>query len=387
MSGKNIKVRAVVIVSLLFWVYFFIAAKPVPREIILTTKWISSFGTENPIYLLNSSGRTNPEGFASSQLFPFTLGYHFGYIDTSGHFAVNRIKTSDIGLGENMWTEYSAEPSSIEIKNIIGETIINIENTRGYPVLFDNRIFILGSEQNSLSEVDANGNVKWTYEFGSILTDMDVAAGLVVAASVDGIVEILDSQGKRVYFFQPGGSRLEAIYGCTISRNGARIGIISGYDPQRFLLLEKFGAEDGEYRVVYHEFLDRGYRRPVNIQFIDEDRRVVFERQGGVSCYNTRSRRSIFIPLEGELAAIDKSGDKGMLFLITRHMYQPMQKELIGIRLPRDRGFSGLQNEVFLKAPFKSEDVYLGRTQTESGQSMLIVGGGAALISFGLEEK
>ncbi|MDR2965546.1 MAG: PQQ-like beta-propeller repeat protein [Treponema sp.] len=385
MPRKKIKVRAILIVSLVFIVYFFMVARPVPRETILTAKWINSFETQDPIYL-NTAGKTDPAG---SELLPFTLGYHFGYVDTSGNFAVNRIRNSDIDLGKNMWTEYPPEPSDIEIKNIAGETIINIENTRGYPVLLDNRIFILGSEQNSLSEIDTGGNVKWTYEFGSILTDMDVAAGLVVAVSLDGVVKILDSQGKRIHIFQPGGSRLEAIYGCAISRNGARIGIIAGYDPQRFLLLERFGTEEGEYRVVYHEFLDRGYRRPVHIQFVDEDRRVVFERQGGVNCYSIRSRRCIFVPLDGELAAIDKSGDSGMLFLITRHMYQPMQKELIGIRLPKDRGFSGLQNKnaVFLKAPYKSEDIYLGRTQTAKGQSMLIVGGGAALISFNLEKK
>ena len=389
MSRKKIKMRAIVIISLLFLAYFLLAAKPVPKETILTSKWISSFENEDPVYLTNSDGKPNTADSAGTHLLPFTLGYLFGYIDTTGHFAVNKIKTNEIGLSKNMWTEYSAEPSSIEIKNIAGETIINIENTKGYPVLLDNRVFILGSEQNSLSEIDTNGNVKWSYEFGSILTDMDAAAGLVAAASVDGVLEILDSQGKRIYFFQPGGSRIEAIYGCAISGNGSRIGIISGYDPQRFLLLERFGTEEGEYRVVYHEFLDRGYRRPVNIQFIDEDRRVVFERQGGIGCYNTRSRRCIFVPLDGELAAIDKSGDKGMLFLITRHQYQPTQKELIGIRLPRDRGFSSLQNQnlVFLKAPYKSEVVYLGRTQTSSGQSMLIAGGGTALISFILDEK
>ena len=375
--SKKKKKGQIIIISALFLVYFLVAARPVPREIILTPKWINSLETEDPIIFKPNN---------SDYLFPFTLGYHFGYIDSSGQFIVNRIKAGDIYLSGNMWTEYSPEPSVIEVKNIEGETIINIENPRGYPVLLDNRVFILGSEQNSLSEIDRNGKVIWIYEFGSVLTDMDVAAGLVAAVSVDGIVEILDNQGKRIYFFQPGGSRLEAIYGCAISRDGTRIGIISGYDPQRFLLLERFGTEDGEYRVVFHEFLDKGFRRPVRVLFIDEDARVVYERQGGINCYNLRSRRNIFIPLEGEVAAIDKSGDHGMLFLITQRMYQPMQKELIGIRLPEERGVLSLQDAVFLKAPFKSENVYLERKQTKSG-SMLITGGGATLISFDLEER
>jgi len=385
MMKKKIKGR-VILFAVLFFVYFILAARPVPRETILTPKWINSLESDNTINL-NEAARS---GNSQTHLFPFTLGYHFGYIDTSGQFAVNKIKTGDIYLSENMWTEHPPEPSVIEIKNIEGETIINIDNPMGYPFLLDNRVFIVGSEQNSLSEIDRNGNVLWTYEFGSILIDIDAAAGLVAAATIEGIVEILNTEGKRVYIFQPGGSRQEIIYGCAISRDGTRIGIISGHDPQRFLLLEKFGVDESEYRVVYHESLGRGFIRSVRISFIDQDRRVVYERQGGINCYNIRSRRSIFIPLEGEVAAIDNSGDRGMMFLITKNMYQPMQKELIGIRLLRDRRILNSQSgnipTVFLKAPFKSEDVYLGRRQAGSG-SVLVVGGGAALIAFDLEEK
>lgn len=380
MAKKKIKGQTVFIAVFLF-VYFIIAARPVPREAILTPKWINSFETESPVVL----GKTEVSG----QLIPFDLGYNFGYIDTAGHFIVNRIKSSEIALSKNMWIEYPAEPENIEIKNIEGETIINIQNTRGYPILLDDRIFIFGSEQNSLSEIDRSGNVKWTYEFGSILTGIDVASDLVLAVSIDGVVEILNSQGERIYFFQPGGSRLEAIYGCAISKNGSRIGIVSGIDPQRFLLLEQFGTDpnDRDYRVIFHEFLDSGFRRPVRVSFIDEDARVVYERQGGIGCYNIKSRRSIYIPLNGEVTAIDESGDSGLFFLITRHIRQPLHRELVGIRLPEENSFiNTLQNPIFIKAPFKSDSVYLKRVQTQSG-SMLIVGGGAALASFDLEEK
>ena len=210
MSKKKRK-GLITVIAVIFFVYYFVAARPVPRETILTPKWITSLEAEDPVLLGKADSKNH--------IFPFTLGYRFGYIDSSGQFAINKIKTGNIDLGENMWTEYPPEPSDIEIKNIAEETIINIENTRGYPVLLDNRIFILGSEQDSLSEIDANGNVKWSYEFASILIDMDAAAGLVVAVSIDGIVEILDSEGNRIYFFQPRGSRLEAICGCAISRD------------------------------------------------------------------------------------------------------------------------------------------------------------------------
>jgi hypothetical protein len=375
--AKKKRRKYIFVVFLLFIVYFLLAARPVPREIILVPGWISHLESGDSI-VLDKNARV------SEQFFRFTLGGRFGYVDSDGKFAINKIKDNNIYLGENMWTEFTAEPSSIEINNISGQPIIKIDNVRGYPVLLDNRTFILGSDQNSLSEIGADGNILWTYEFGAPLTCIDAAAGLVLTGSLDGMIEILDSDGKRIYFFDPGGSRYSVIYGCAISRNGSRIGIICGIDSQRFLLLERLGNDGGEYRTVYHEFLESNFRRPVRISFVDEDKRIVFERDGGIGCYNIKSRRSIYIPLEGRITAIDNSGDQGLLFVITSH---PQQNNiLISIKLPQDRRFSFLrtmaQDTIFLRAPFKSSDVYLGRTG-----SMLIAGGGTALISFNLEDK
>ena len=188
---------------------------------------------------------------------------------------------------------------------------------------------------------------------------------------------------ERIFYFAPGGSRYSIILGVAISGNGSRIGIVCGIDQQRFLLLESFG-NDGDFKVIYHEFLETGFRRPVRVLFIDEDQRVVFERMGGIGCYNIRSRNGIFIPLDGEIAAIDELGGRGFFFIVTSH--SRYENRLVGIRFPPERLLglfrTSTQDTVFLKAPFNSPDVFLGRTE-----SKLIIGGGTALISFNLEEN
>jgi hypothetical protein len=388
----KIKKLRIFILVFLFIVYFFIAARPVPLETILAPSWISDLKEE----AFHGRQTFNGTHFHSGQLIPFVLGDYFGYVDSTGYFVINQTSTNDIYLSENMWTEYTAEPSSIEIKNISEDTIVNIENPGGYPVLLDNRIFIIGSEMNSLSEIDTNGNTKWIYEFGAPLTSIDAAAGLVVVGSLDGVVEILDSNGYRIFYFEPGGSRLSVILGCVISGNGSRVGIISGIDKQRFILLERLSSTDVNYRVVYHEYLEDGFRRPVHISFIDEDRRIIYERMGGISCYNIKPRRGVFIPLDGEIAAFDNLGTQGLLFVVTSSLAPPSQRsqqsqlsqrELIGINIPQDKRFAissqiNMQDAIFLKASFKSDDVFFSRTG-----SILIVGGGSTLISFSLEEK
>jgi hypothetical protein len=376
MALKGSKVQIIIII-VFFVIYFLLAARPIPRETILTPRWISSLETGTSIHISGSAP-------ASTRLFPFTLGSRFGYVDSSGEFTINMVKTGNIYYSENMWTEYPAEPENIEIKNIEGETTINIPNPKGYPILLDSRIFIIGSDMNALSEVSNAGQVMWSYEFGSVLTCIDAAAGLVITGSLDGVIEILNDSGERIFYFQPGGSRKEVIAGCAVSRDGSRVGVVCGVDQQRFLLLERLGVSGGDYKVVYHEFLDVGFRRAVAVSFIDDDSRIIYERSGGLGCYNTKARRAIFIPLDGEIAAIGNSGDQGLLFLITS---RPQNMELIGIKLPRDRRFGFprspvLDDAIFIRAPFDSDDVFLGRDG-----AMLIVGGGSTLVSFELEEK
>jgi hypothetical protein len=388
------------IILLIFIVYFLVAARPIPRETVLTFRWITSLPTASSqeINVHPEDEHSEPTflepgiSAVSGQLIPFTLGSRFGYIDSSGLFAMNRTMINHIYLSQNMWTEYDVIPVNITINNILTGNEINIENPGGYPVLLDDRVFILGSEQNSLSEIDHNGNVKWTYEFGAPLTCIDVAAGLVVTGSLDGAIEVFNSDGERLFYFEPGGSRYSVILGVAISRNGSRIAVVCGIEQQRFLLLERFGNTGGEYRVIHHEFLETGFRRPVRVLFIDDDRRIVFEREGGIGCYNIRSRRSIFIPLDGEIAAIDESGDKGHFFIITSQSY--LQKNIIGIRFPSDRlfGASGTSalDSIFMRAPFKSNNVFLTRTYGSRDfgyDSRLVIGGGTAIISFALEER
>jgi hypothetical protein len=370
------------IVFLLFIAYFIIAARPIQRETILACGWLSSLESDAPVSI-GGVWQTQEE------LFPFTLGSHFGYVNAAGYFSVNNVKTGGVYLSENLWTEYSAEPDIIEIKNIDAQTVLKIESPRGYPVLLDNRVFIIGSEQNALSEIDKDGNFLWTYEFGAPLTCIDAAGGpaggLVLTGSIDGVVEILDAEGKRIFYFEPGGSRYSVILGCAISRNGSRIGIISGIDQQRFLLLERFGG-GSDYKVIYHEFLSEGFRRPVLISFTDEDCRIVFERAEGLGCYNIKSRQGFIIPLNGEIAAVDNSGDKGFFFLINSRAGG--RKELVGIRFPQDKGMAiskyngDMSGTIFIRAPFKSDNVFLGR----NGRT-IVAGGGKKLIFFIMEEK
>ena len=355
----------------LFAVYFFMAARPVPLETVLIPCWLNSVETGIPAYLGGASVEAGEEGMGGvPQRIPFSLGSRFGYVSRDGLFSVNQVKKTNVSLSRERWAEYEAEPSRIAVYDNSGEQVTVIENPRGYPFFLDGRTFIISSEQNAISAIDESGAVLWTYEFAGPLTDVDSAAGLLLVGSLDGTAELLDSGGKQVFSFKPGGSQYSVILGCAIAHDGSRLALISGIDDQRFLVLERFGSS-ADYKVVYHEFLGDSFRRKVYISFVEDDRWIVFERGGGLGLYEISSRKSGKVELDGDVYAVDHSGGKGMVFTVISR--SESVKELVGIRLP---------GRVIIESPFKSEEVFLGRMD-----SRLIVGGGQTLASFDLEKK
>ena len=361
---------------LFFVVYFFIAGRPIPRETVLEGSWLGSLDSGD-IFWVNVSDSASEFAYneASTDSFntiPFILGGRFGYIDTNGRFTINRIKQGNLSLSGAKWAEYDAAPIGLEIKNNRNELIETIDKPHGYPMFLDGRTFIINSEQNALSETNGSGAVMWNYEFSAPLTCADAASGLVLAGSLDGRAEVLDAKGRQLFAFEPGGSRYSVILGCAFSRDGTRFALISGIDKQRFLLFEHFGSQSGEYKIIYHEFLGEGFRQPVHISFVDRDRRVVFELEHGLGIYEINSRKRYTIALEGEVAAIDDLGSEGNLFVITGIPLSE-HKKLVGINLP---------DKIFMNAPFKSSDIFLGRNG-----SHIFVGGGSNIACFKLEKK
>ena len=360
-------------------IYSFLAARPIPEETILKPRWITSLESNYPVSLGDFSFPVNGE----QEVLPFRLGDRYGYVGDDGKFTINQIRKGYISLSENNWAEYEALPSSIQVMNYRDEPVLTIEKANGYPLFLDNRIFMVGSEQNSITAIGSGGEELWTHDFPAPITCVDAAGGYVLAGTLDGAVELLDSSGNLVFApFEPGGSRLSVILGCAISRDASQLAIISGIDEQRFLLLESAGGDprpmqsqaglSGDtYKVIYHEFLSSGFRRPVHISFVDNDNRVAFEREGGLGIYDIASRTSISLPLEGEIAQLDNSGGDRFLFVISSQ--GPGQKRFIAIRYP---------GTIVINAPFASDTAFLARRDNK-----LYIGGDSTLASLELGEK
>ena len=356
-------------VILFFIIYVFVAARPVPGETVLLPRWLTSLDSGFTINIADNSGDAVTH---AGTVIPFRLGNRYGYIDDSGRFLINRIqRESNLSLSSYGWSEYGATPSTLDIFDQAEQPVMTIKNPGGYPFFLDNRVFIIGNEQNSIKCLDSRGEEQWAYDFPAPLTCVDAASGYVLAGMLDGAIEVLNSSGRQIYSFEPGGSRLAVILGCAISADGAKLAIVSGIDNQRFLVLEQSGDT---YRVVYHEFISDGFRRAVHVNFIDNDKKIAYEREGGIGIYDFTSRTGLFMPMEGEIMAMDPADNK-YLFLVTSGNGR---KRLIGILIPDSR----MPPEIVIDAPFRSANAFLGRQN-----SRLFVGGDQGIISFDLGKK
>ena len=349
------KYRLIIFISL-FVVYTFLAAEVIPSETVLSFRWIASLDTSYP-------ASADP-----ATLIPFESGGRFGYVDSNGVFAINRVKKENVYLSTELWTEYSGTPDKINIKNPFGEDRIVLENPGGYPFFLDGKIFLLSNEQYSIARLSDTGETLWSRDFAAPVTCADSAAGIFIAGLLDGTVEVISENGEWLYSSEPTGSRIAAVFGCAVAASGKAIAVICGIDAQRFLYIEQFGPN---WRITHHEFLGEGLRRNVYVAFIDGGTRVLFEREDGVGIYDTEKRAAHKVHLNGKITGIDREGGNGMVLLITSDT--DAKKRLIAIRYP---------DTIVIEAPFESARTFLSR----SGNTVF-VGGGGALASFGIEKK
>ncbi|MCL2601761.1 MAG: WD40 repeat domain-containing protein [Treponema sp.] len=364
--AKKIKGKHWKICGLLFFAaYFFAAARPIQEETILVPRWVTAYEDGTLATLGNFAAAQSGE-----TLVPFRIEQsRYGYIRHDGNFALNRIAQGNFDLSQDFWAEHASNPPHIQVMNPQSQSVLTIEKPRGFPLFLDGRIFLVGGGQNSLTAIGSDGQELWQHDFRAPLTSIAAAAGRIIAGTIDGSVELLNSQGKLVIPpFEPGGSRLQAIYGVDISGDGHRIAVISGIDSQRFLLLEQTGDI---FRVIHHEFLGSGFRRSVYVSFADNDRHVVFEREGGIGIYDITARAGTTLPLPGEIRALDTNGESPYLFVVTSPT--PDSKRFIAIRYP---------GAVVIDTPFDSNAAFFSRRGNR-----VFLGSDSVMAAFELRKR
>lgn len=353
MAGKKGK-NWIALGAAVFVVYLFVASVPIGTETVLVPTWLR--GLDRP-------EEGNP---GTGEAIPFVIGPRFGYFDQEGRFFFVKDAGDRLSVSTEAWAQYAPVPATLEVRTPTGELRFS-SSERGYPYLADGRTFVIGPEQNSVTALDDAGKPRWSRDFSSYITSADAAAGLTVFGLLEGRIELYNDSGERIFAFEPGGSRLSVIVAVKLSPDGRRLAVFSGIDPQRFLLLERSGHT---YKVVHHEYVGTGFRRPIRAAFVGDANYVAFESASGLSVYDIRERRTYQVPVEGNLTAFeDRSGGSRFFCLVQREG----GSELVGVDLP---------DAIFMRAPFGSDTPFLARRGDR-----IYVGGASSIAALNLEVR
>lgn len=266
-------------------VYFFVCARPLPRELVLDPAWAKAVPLEGTML---SKGSPWKQG---TKVHSFRFKNGFGYFDDEGTAIVSVAQPFGAAVSDASYITYEQLPESFSLRAPDGAEMRKFSES-GYPFFGGERLFMVHPGQASVSELGPDGKRLWSHDFPSIITAFDSSPVMAIFGLMDGSIVGLDREGKELLNFAPGGSRIPGIYGCAVSPDGLLVAAISGLDSQRLVVLEK---RSSAYRVTWHRYLSEGIRHPVSMAFTPDGRYLVFEQAGAMGVYDreARSERSL----------------------------------------------------------------------------------------------
>ena len=130
---------------------------------------------------------------------------------------------------------------------------------------------------------------------------------------LNGRFYILDDTDSIIFEYMPAGSRIKGVYGGTLSEDGLEVALISGLEPQRFLLLKE---RAGSFHFKFQHRLETDFRRPVFMKFVSDDRFVVFEGNNGVVAVDGENGSFRSLGMEKLIDIWEINTDKGIIALL-----------------------------------------------------------------------
>lgn len=269
--------------------YLLIFSTPLKKEPVFKPAWVQNLTSPMKI--------TAPR---NSQSVGFRIGEVFGYAAPNG--AIQYLDTTqfNVAMAGARFINYSSVSKDLIEKDSSGRIVLTV-NSRGYPVFIDGRFFVINTNRTTLSEIDKQGAVLWTRDFGSLITAMDANPASVVIGLLDGSMLVVDTGGEIGFRYTPGGSKVPLVYGCTISADGSHIALVTGLDPQRFILL---GRDKTGYRPRRIVDLGSDVRREVFLHIFSHVPYVYVELPGAIDFFSTKKALSGRISVPGRIAGM-----------------------------------------------------------------------------------
>ena len=216
-----------------------------------------------PLFSTEVRGNSTTAGIEDeTEIFPFMLDDIFGYVFDDGTLGFTGEKLYGVAIEKDRFINYSSVSGNLVVQDPAGNVTETLE-VSGYPVFLSGRFFVLATNRADIREIGQSGAVLWRNEYSSIITDIGAGGELLALAFLDGRVLLIDGTGALIHDMEFPGSRVQAVYGCSLSADGSRLAVVHGLDPQHITVV----ALESDYSTLYSGELDDEVRRRRNIGF------------------------------------------------------------------------------------------------------------------------
>lgn len=308
---SNRKTVIVVLIVLAF-LYLFLFPPFLGKELVFNPVWIKDLTT---MELGRSNIELTVDNDDAERIIPFTSDNLFGYLSTAGEVLYLNRALYHTTVSQERFVNSSNVPSTLVVRNREGSIDYSID-TNGYAVFAEDRLFVLSPNRNGIAEYNDRGALRWRRELLAPITCIDFNENSCIIGNLSGEVIIFNSDGEKVFAFTPTGSKIEVIYGCTMTRDEQFIAVIAGLYPQRFIVLEHRGDS---YKPIYTEILETELRREAAMYISEKGDIVYFEGGKHPRVFFNSEKFSQPINSEGRLITVSENKEYMLHFLTLEH--------------------------------------------------------------------
>lgn len=302
MKKTNTKAKVIVAVAIFCLVYIILAFKTLGSELHLTPQWTVNISDVSQVQ-------------QDSELIPYRLGQNIGYFTEEGLVASRIPYPFKATISDSFYATYGTNNTSTDFFTSSGNMAGTIRD-QGFPFFDSDRAFLFLPGGTSFASCDKEGGMAWKYESFAPITAFSSSKGGVVAGLADGTVVSFSLDGTITQKFTPGGSVVPVIIGTAISEDGQTIACVSGQEQQRFVVVQK--TEDGHSKVVFHEYLDKGFNSQVLVKFSNDGKTVFYNYNGGLGIVDLEKLRSRHVDVEGKIVQIEESENPHLISVLAR---------------------------------------------------------------------
>ncbi|MCE5255563.1 MAG: hypothetical protein LLF89_01800 [Spirochaetaceae bacterium] len=306
---KKSRLQAGALIIITATVYIILSTRPSAAPSELEPLAEISFPAVSAETAADMQGSGNARGNTGNPILHYYINPEsYGYYTDTGTFPYmmdrqESIANGGFALDDGRLLQADSMNHCIWFSNIKDKRSVRIP-VEGIPSIIGSRMFILRNDQMAAGEIDSNGKLLWSREFGSILTASSVAGKVSLWGFLDGSVEILDEKGALALRLESNSfdvhSEYRGVYGAAIAVDGDSLALLYGLGPQYMLVYEK---KNGSYHLVHSRKLEEEKRYSQPLLYSLDGESLLAASGDGLVYYDRKKKKSSLVAVRRALFA------------------------------------------------------------------------------------